>query len=78
MGEIQVHRRILAWGNGYGIRLTKADLERLGLRPHDEAEVVVRGEPKGIDLSTLPVFHLGGDASIRHDEIIGEGLDADH
>lgn len=76
MGEIQVHRRILAWGNGYGIRLTKADLERLGLRPHDEAEVVVRGERKGLDLGNVHFMRLGG-GSKRHDEIIGAGLDED-
>lgn len=76
MGEIQVNRRILAWGNGYGIRLTKADLERLGLRPHDEAEVVVRGERKGLDLAKVQFLRLGG-GSKHHDEIIGAGLDED-
>ncbi|MEK6985037.1 MAG: hypothetical protein AABX89_01470 [Candidatus Thermoplasmatota archaeon] len=78
MGEIQIHRRIVAWGNGYGIRLTKGELERLGLRPRDEAEVIVRGERKGIDFSRLRFLHLSGDAGARHDDIIGEGLDADH
>ncbi|HEX2066768.1 MAG TPA: hypothetical protein VHI93_08150 [Candidatus Thermoplasmatota archaeon] len=76
MGEILVHRRIVHWGNGFGIRLTKGDLERLGLRPRDEAEVLIRGQPKGVDLGNLPTLHLGGDASLRHDDIIGEGLDA--
>jgi hypothetical protein len=78
MGEILVHRKIVPWGNGFGIRLSKGDLERLGLRPRDEAEVLVRGERKGVDLSHFHFLRIGGDASIHHDDLIGEGLDADH
>ena len=78
MGEILVHRKIVPWGNGYGIRLSKTDLERLGLQPRDEAEVLVRGERTGVDLSKFHFLRLGGDASIHHDDIIGEGLDANH
>jgi hypothetical protein len=74
MGEIQLHRRIVPWGNGYGIRVSKGELERLGLRPRDEAEVVIRGERSGLDLSRLHPIDLGRDAAERHDDILGEGL----
>lgn len=77
MGEILVHRKIVPWGNGYGIRLSKAELARLGLRPREEAEVLVRGERKGLDVSRIRTLHLGGNGSLRHDDIIGEGLHAD-
>ncbi len=77
MAEILVHRKIVPWGNGFGIRLTKAELARLGLRPRDEAEVIVRGERKGVDLSHIHFINLGPNASERHDEIIGEGMEAD-
>lgn len=78
MAEIQVRRRIVPWGNGYGIRLSKSDLERLGLQPRDEAEVVVRSQPRGLDLGHFHFLRLGGDASLHHDEILGEALDDDH
>jgi hypothetical protein len=74
MGEIQVHRRIVPWGNGYGIRLSRSELDRLGLRPRDEAEVTIRGERSGLDLSKIHAIDLGPDASETHDDILGEGL----
>lgn len=77
MGEIQVHRRIVPWGNGYGIRLSKADLERLGLQARDEAEVVIRAEKRGLDLSGLRFLKLGGLDPTKMDDELGEGLDAD-
>lgn len=72
MTEVQVSGKILEWGNSYGIRVRKEDLDRAGLTPG--AEVVVRIEEQGkVDLTGFPAFKGGGkDDSIRHDEVIGE------
>lgn len=78
MHDVVVEGKILAWGNSYGVRIRKEDLERAGLAAG--AEVKVRIETGGgkIDLSGLPVFH-GGDPrdSERHDELLAEARFAD-
>ncbi len=61
--------KVLKWGNSYGIRITKADAERLGLAPGDEVIVEVKAKPGDkIDLSGLPELKLGGLAD-HHDEV---------
>ena len=77
MGLVHGRKRVLRWGNGYGIRLTKADMERLGI--HEKQEVDVTLEPVGgrVDLSHIPRFRLGGDARQRHDELAAEAAHAD-
>lgn len=72
MKDVIIKARILKWGNSYGLRIQKADLKRLGLRPGEEALVrLERGAP--VDLSGLPAFKGGmPDDSLRHDELLGE------
>jgi len=68
-----IKARILKWGNSYGLRIHKADLERLGLRPGEEALVRLEGRSGPVDLSELPTFKGGRpDDSLRHDELLGE------
>lgn len=57
---MHVRRRVTEWGNGYGIRITKAEARKLGIRPGDLVDVEVRGEPQPNDVSKLPTFRLGG------------------
>lgn len=65
-----MHAKILEWGNSYGIRLTKAEAERLGLRPGDEVIVEVKAKPdEKVDLSGVRTMSLGGDLAERHDEV---------
>lgn len=54
-------KTIKPWGNSYGVLLTKAELEQLGLRPGQEVEMQITacGAAKR-DLSELPELHLGG------------------
>lgn len=60
--------KILKWGNSYGVRITKADAERLGLEPGDEVLLEIKAKPGDeIDVSDLPSFNLGGLAE-EHDE----------
>ena len=68
-----IKARILKWGNSYGLRIQKADLKRLGLRPGEEALVRLERRSGTVDLSRLPRFKGGGpDDSLRHDELLGE------
>lgn len=66
-------KKVVAWGNSYGIRLTKAELASLGIAPGAEVEVEVRPVRKKLDWSKIAIFNLGGNASERHDDILYEG-----
>jgi len=71
--EAIIRGRVLKWGNSYGFRIQKADLERLGLRPGEEALVRLERRTGTVDLSGLPTFKGGmPDDSLRHDELLGE------
>lgn len=62
--------KLLRWGNSYGIRVSKADVEREGLREGQEFRILIRAKPgQKVDVSRLPAFDLGGDLSERHDEV---------
>ncbi|MFA5862832.1 MAG: AbrB/MazE/SpoVT family DNA-binding domain-containing protein [Candidatus Thermoplasmatota archaeon] len=56
----RVRRRLTEWGNGYGIRITKAEARKLGLRAGDTVDVEVQGEVAPNDVKRLPTFRLGG------------------
>lgn len=67
--------RILRWGNSYGIRLRKAEVERAGLK--EGAEATVRIEPGRVDLSHLRTYddpEGRTDISVRHDEILADAV----
>ena len=66
MGEMLV--KLLPWGNSYGLRVRKADAERLGLKPGETFACVVPDFTRRKDLSHWPRLDLGPDASARHDE----------
>lgn len=71
--------KVLKWGNSYGIRLSKEEAERAGLKPGDEVVVEVKArEGQRIDLSDLPGFDLGGDLADRHDEVWADAVVEEH
>jgi antitoxin component of MazEF toxin-antitoxin module len=71
--EVLVEGRILEWGNSYGIRLRKADLERAGLGPGTEAVVRIQRKPGKVDVSHVRFIRSGhADTSERHDEVLGQ------
>ena len=72
MGEILVTGKLLRWGNSYGIRISKADFERLGVTPGTEVSVTAAGQPGRIDLSHIEFLHLGEDLSVNHDRYLAE------
>lgn len=74
MPKVRVTGRILRWGNSFGLRLRKADLERVGLK--EGADVVADLETAGkVDLSHVRTFKGDpSDVAERHDEYYGRGL----
>jgi hypothetical protein len=63
-----IKAKLLKWGNSYGLRIAKADVERLGLQVGDELDFSLAGRHK-VDISHIPSFDLGG-IGPRHDEIL--------
>lgn len=62
--------KVLRWGNSFGLRISKAEAERMGLVEGQEVVVEVKVKPgQRIDLSHLHAFDLGGDLSVHHDEV---------
>jgi hypothetical protein len=74
--NMHVRRRVTEWGNGYGIRITKAEARKLGIRAGDVVDLEVRGAPQPNDVAKLPAFRLGGAYDI--DAILEEEDDAGH
>lgn len=65
-------KRILRWGNSYGIRLSKAEVEALGLGEGKDVQVELKR--KAYDWSKIAVFH-GDDGydCTDHDEVLYQG-----
>lgn len=67
--------RIKRWGNSYGVRLTKADLERLGLAEGDPVEISLRKPARArsgkVRLPPIPTVRDDDPhASERHDQYL--------
>ena len=66
------------WGNSFAVRLTKAELDRLGLKEGDRVEIDVRKARKAkkgrVSLEGMPIAHDDvSDVSERHDEYLYGG-----
>lgn len=70
---IRVRKRVLRWGNSYGIRLTRKELQGTALREGVEVEVELRPRAPRVDWDRLPEFRLGRNASREIDEVLSEG-----
>lgn len=78
MTEVVVEGKILEWGNSYGVRIRKADLQRSGLRPGETVSVRIERDGGRVDLSDLPTYAGGRpDVSRRHDEVLAAALAED-
>lgn len=61
--------KVLKWGNSYGIRLSKKEVEEMDLHAGQEVVVEVKARTdEEVPLDWLYTFEGGGDLSIRHDE----------
>lgn len=77
MSLIAIRAKLLEWGNSFGLRLSRQDVERLHLRLDTEVEVKVDVEPDKIRVEDLRSFDLGGDAADRHDEYFAKSVEED-
>lgn len=77
MDRLRIRRRLVKWGNAYGIRVTRKEAERLGLHEKDTVAVEVWPDVERIQVDRLTTMRLGRGASARHDEWAHEAADAD-
>ena len=56
MDGLEIHAKILRWGNSYAIRLSKPDAEAAGFRPGMEVDVRLRPPTEPYGVSDLPTF----------------------
>lgn len=55
---IDVRRKLLKWGNGYGLRLTAKEVEAMGVLAGQTVHAVIEPAPVKNDLSAFPLFHF--------------------
>lgn len=73
MSSIELRGKLLRWGNSFGLRLSRRDVERLHLRPGAEVHVTIPLPDASPDVD-LPSFHLGADAADRHDDLFAASV----
>ena len=65
--------KIKKWGNSFGVRLTKKELEEYGLKEGDEVKIKIEKikPEKEVDLSDIPNFSETDEkVSERHDKYL--------
>lgn len=67
---IAIDRKLLRWGNGYGIRLTSDEVSRLGLAAGRSVHAMVADAAPRNDIARLPTWNWGGKYDI--DKILEE------
>lgn len=73
--SLTIRRRISRWGNSFGIRVTKKEAARLGVKEGEEVELELFEPRNESELDRLALFDFGGDYDI--DEILGEEMGGD-
>ena len=76
MPRVMLRAKLLKWGNSYGVRISKSDVDRLGVRVGDELDVEVLPKRTRVDLSFLRTFRDGG-AGADHDRILDDAAEED-
>lgn len=74
MPTLKIRRAVIKWGNSFGLRLTRREVERLGIEAKREVLAELTPEPARANLDHIEALHLGRDASEGHDEILAEGF----
>lgn len=59
MAEPILHAKALPWGGSIGIRISRAEADRLGIKPGQELDLKVLGPGKELDFSRLRTFRDG-------------------
>lgn len=66
-----VHAKALEWGGSIGIRISRKEAERLGIRPGQEIDLKILPADHRLDVSHFHTFSDGRGAR-DHDRILGE------
>ncbi len=74
--EAIIHAKALEWGGSIGIRISKAEATRLGIRPGQELNLKVLPAEHRMDLSHFHTFRDGVGAD-EHDRFLGEARSRD-
>ncbi len=74
MPEVRISGRILRWGDSYGVRIRKQDLDRAGIQVGENVELRLgTPEENRVDLSGFPLIEdPDPDVSKEHDKHLGE------
>lgn len=78
MESIRLHRRLLRWGNAFGLRVTRREAQQLGAGEKDPVSADLRVEAQALDPSRLHLVDLGPEASQRHREWAREASSVRH
>lgn len=78
MSMVSLRAKLLKWGNSFGLRLSRQDVERLRLRAGKDVEVKVEVSPETIHPSRVRSFRLGGHAADDHDGLFERSVAAEH
>jgi hypothetical protein len=73
--DMHVRRPLTKWGNGWGLRLTKKEVEKLGVKPGEPVEADLRSKPPRNPIDQLPSWNLGG-RPLDDDELADAVLEA--
>ena len=74
---IHVRRTLTKWGNGWGLRLTKKEVEALGIKPGQPVEADLAAKPPSNLVKDLPSWDLGG-KGLSDDDIAEDVLERKH
>lgn len=62
-----MYAEVKVWGNSYGIRLGKKQLEKMGIQPGQKVKVLIEPAPGKIDVSWLPKGRAGSYEAAREE-----------
>lgn len=77
MSSVRFRREVIRWGNGFGIRLTKAEAARLRAKERTVVEVEVTTEQPKFNALRWRIERWGRDVGRRHTDLAAEAVDAD-
>ena len=69
--EAILHGKALVWGGSIGIRISRSEAQRLGIRVGQELDLKILPPDHRLDLSHLRTFR-DGKGSLEHDRLLGE------
>lgn len=67
-----LHAKAIPWGGSIGLRISRAEAKRLGIKEGQEIDLKVMTKKDRLDVSHFPTFNDGGVAARDHDRILGE------